>query len=240
MTRPFRGAAAASLLLFCLPILCSLAFSSPAKAAINRRMMLIGTTGKLTGTVIDARTKEPLAGASVVIEGTRLGARADADGNYTILNIQPGTYRVRVSYIGYQAATLSNVGIRADYTERADFTLNIQDVQTTEVVVTAERPIVIKDQTSSVAVVTADEIRALPVENFDQVVQIQAGVVGGRFRGGRANEVAYLVDGISVQDVFDGSKGGANTVEPAQIQELQVITGAFNAEYGQALSGVVN
>ncbi|MBC8042278.1 MAG: TonB-dependent receptor, partial [Rhizobacter sp.] len=131
-------------------------------------------------------------------------------------------------------------GIRADYTERADFALNIQDVQATVVVVTAERPIVIKDQTSSVAVVTADEIRALPVENFDQVVQIQAGVVGGRFRGGRANEVAYLVDGISVQDVFDGSKGGANTVEPAQIQELQVITGAFNAEYGQALSGVVN
>ncbi|MBC8044053.1 MAG: carboxypeptidase regulatory-like domain-containing protein, partial [Rhizobacter sp.] len=199
-----------------------------------------GTTGKIAGTVKDAKTNEPLAGASVVIEGSRLGARTDADGNYTILNVAPGKYRVRASYVGYQPQTVGNISIRADFTSRVEFDLSAEGVVAKEVSVTAERPLIIKDQTSTVAVVTAEQIRALPVENFDQVVSLQAGVVDGRFRGGRLGEVAYIVDGVAVQDVFDGGKGGARTVEPAAIQELQVITGAFNAEYGQALSGVVS
>ncbi|MBC8043983.1 MAG: TonB-dependent receptor plug domain-containing protein, partial [Rhizobacter sp.] len=99
-----------------------------------------------------------------------------------------------------------------------------------------------KDLTSSQAVVGAEEISRLPVQDVNQVVELQAGIVDGRFRGGRKGEVAYLVDGISVTDVFNGNQGRENStgVEPQAIQEIQVISGAFNAEYGQAMSGVVN
>ncbi|MFN3386485.1 MAG: TonB-dependent receptor [Candidatus Thermochlorobacter sp.] len=207
---------------------------------------VLGTTGKIVGTVIDANTKEPLIGARVVVEGTTLGANTDINGNYVILNVPPGVYKVRASYVGYQTKVVTNVRIKADYTERVDFALVLEGVGVEEIVVRAERALVIKDQTYSAAVVGAEEIQALPVEDINQVIGIQAGVVGGSFRGGRRNEVAYLVDGISVTDVFDGNfsrtfaAGASNFIDPQTIQEVQVISGAFNAEYGQAMSGIVN
>ncbi len=63
-------------------------------------------------------------------------------------------------------------------------------------------------------------------------------MVAGHFRGGRTGEVAYLIDGIPVNDVFNGSV--SVTVENNAIRQLEVISGTFNAEYGSALSGVVN
>ncbi|MEZ4761950.1 MAG: TonB-dependent receptor plug domain-containing protein [Calditrichia bacterium] len=83
----------------------------------------------------------------------------------------------------------------------------------------------------------------IPVEEFEDVLQLQAGVTrgeGGGFhiRGGRSSEVAYWVDGVSVTDAFDGSN--AVEIENNAIQSLQVISGTFNAEYGQAMSGIIN
>ncbi len=205
-----------------------------------------GTTGKIAGTVRDSKSKEPLIGASVKLEGTTLGAKTDINGNYVILNVPPGTYKARATYIGYQPKSVTNVRVKADYTERIDFDLLPEDIRADEIVVKAERPLIVKDQTFSAAIVGAEEIQALPVEDINQVIGIQAGVVGGSFRGGRRNEVAYLVDGISVTDVFDGNEGrtfaagGSNFIDPQTIQEVQVISGAFNAEYGQAMSGIVN
>jgi outer membrane receptor protein involved in Fe transport len=67
---------------------------------------------------------------------------------------------------------------------------------------------------------------------------LQAGVVEGHFRGGRTGEVKFLIDGMSVNDVFSGDE----SLEPEvnSVQEIQVLSGTFNAEYGEALSGVVN
>ena len=63
-------------------------------------------------------------------------------------------------------------------------------------------------------------------------------LVDGHFRGGRSNEVKYLIDGVPVNDVYSGQS--SLSAEINSIEEIQVITGTFNAEYGDALSGVVN
>jgi outer membrane cobalamin receptor len=206
-------------------------------------VVLAGTTGKIAGTVTDVNTGEPLIGATVTIVGTKLGAKTDLDGNYAILNVPPGVYEVRVSYVGYQNKTLKGIKVSIDLTARADFKMGAEEVQAQEVVITAERPLVIKDMTATRAAVGAEEIKALPIQNPSQVLEIQGGVVGGTVRGGRRGEVAYIVDGFAVNDVYDGNQGrGVNNigVESQAIQELELLTGGYNAEYGQAMSGVVN
>jgi len=205
--------------------------------------LFAGTTGKITGTVTDANTGEPLIGATVIVVGTKLGAKTDFDGNYVILNVPPGTYEVRATYVGYQPKVLKGIKVSVDLTSRADFKMGTEEIQAAEVVVTAERPMVIKDMTATRAAVSSEEIRSLPIQNPSQVLDIQGGVVGGTVRGGRRGEVAYIVDGFLVNDVYDGNQSrGINNmgVESQAIQELELLTGGYNAEYGQAMSGIVN
>ena len=111
-------------------------------------------------------------------------------------------------------------------------------LQTEEVVVIAERPPVDLKVTSSQATLTTEEIENLPVQDLDDVVNLQAGVVDGHFRGGRQGEVQYQVDGVSVNNAFDNSS--SLKIDRSLLQEVQVISGTFDAEYGQAMSGVVN
>ncbi len=198
-----------------------------------------GTTGKLAGRVIDQETGEPLPGVNVIVEGTTLGAATDLEGNYIVLNLPPGTYNVRAQMIGYQPVVVSNVRISIDKTTTVNFQLRRTVLELgKEVTVVAERPLVQMDLTSTEAVVGSDVIQRLPVERFEDVVNLQAGVVEGHFRGGRLGEVVYMIDGVPVNDVYSGTY--AVEVENSAIQELQVISGTFNAEYGQAMSGVVN
>jgi outer membrane receptor protein involved in Fe transport len=198
-----------------------------------------GTTGKIAGRVVDATTKEPLVGATIVVEGTRLGSAADIDGQYAIINIPPGTYTVAASLIGYHPSRVTQVRVSVDLTTTINFELRESSVALgEEITVVAERPMVQKDLTSSSAKVTAEQIKAYPVENVSALINLQAGVVEGHFRGGRSGEVLYMIDGIPVTDAYSGASGV--TAETNAIQELEVISGTFNAEYGQALSGVVN
>ncbi len=195
-------------------------------------------TGKIAGRVLDAATQEPLIGATVALTGTGSGAATDIDGYYQIIGVRPGTVSVRVSYVGYTPQTFEGLRVQIDQTTTVDVALSEETAEGQEVVVIARAPIIQRDLTSSQASVSAEEIAALPVQSFQDVVNLQAGVVEGHFRGGRTGEVAYLVDGVPVNDVYDQSF--AFQVENQAIQEVQVISGTFNAEYGQAQSGVVN
>lgn len=201
-------------------------------------ILLAGTTGKLAGKIIDADTKEPLMGANVILNGTNFGAAADMDGYYYINNIPPGTYTVTVSMVGYNKVTIEKVVIKIDLTTRLDVQLTSTAVSVGEVVITATQPLIIKDLTASSAIVSSDDIKLMPVENIHQIINLQAGVIDGHFRGGRTGEVAYLVDGISVTDAYNGGLG--IQVENNAIRQMEVISGTFNAEYGQAMSGIVN
>ncbi|MCK9407975.1 MAG: TonB-dependent receptor, partial [Bacteroidetes bacterium] len=201
-------------------------------------MLMAGTTGKIVGTVTDGKTGEPLPGVNIVLVGTSYGAVTDFEGMYLILNLQPGTYTIRASSIGYSPLNYSKVLVKSDLTTQQDFKMNEETVVGDEVVITAERPLVQKDLTSTTAVVGGDDIKQLPVTEISQVIGLQAGNVGGKIRGGRSGETAYWIDGVPVTDAYNGS--AVVDVNPSMVQELQVLSGAFNAEYGQAMSGIVN
>ncbi|MHB8852481.1 MAG: TonB-dependent receptor [Ignavibacteriaceae bacterium] len=197
-----------------------------------------GTTGKIAGKVIDSQTKEPLIGANIVIVGTSMGAASDINGDYFIINLPPGAYQIKATAIGYAPVIINNVRVSVDQTTRLDVVMGEQAVQIKGVEVTASRPIVQKDLTSTQSNISGHDINMLPVEDVQSVINLQAGVVDGHFRGGRIGEVKYLIDGVSVNDVYSGESTMEADVN--SVQELQVITGTFNAEYGEALSGVVN
>jgi outer membrane receptor for ferrienterochelin and colicin len=203
-----------------------------------------GTTGKIVGQVTDARTGDPLIGVNISLAGTYLGGTTDADGAYLLLNVPPGRYTLTFQYIGYQRVEIPDVAVSVDFTTKQNLAMKEESIELGEViVVSAERDLIRQDLTASQAEVTFEDIQTMPVEEFEDVIRMQSGVTrdeGGGFhiRGGRSSEVTFWVDGISVTDVFDGSNGVE--IENNAIQSLQVISGTFNAEYGQAMSGIIN
>ncbi len=206
---------------------------------ITGSCLFAGQTGKLSGQVTDYETGETVIGANIIIDGTFLGAAADIDGYYYINNIPPGVYTVTASAVGFRKTKIENVSISIDKTTNLDIELRSEAVELDEeVVVVAQKPLIVKDLTSTAVNVSSKEIELMPVDDVMDVVNLQAGVMDGHFRGGRQNEVAYLIDGIPVTDAYDG--GMSLEVENNSVRELEVISGTFNAEYGQAMSGIVN
>ncbi len=202
-----------------------------------------GTTGKLTGTITSELDNSPLIGANIIIENTNLGTPTDLNGDYVILNISPGNYNVTIRMIGYEVKKYENIRISIDKTTRLSAKLNIKAVEGQEIIVSATRPLIDFDKTNSEAIVTSEELEIMPIEDVSDVIKLQGGVTqdaggGIHIRGGRSSEVAYLIDGVSVTDAYDGAI--AVNIENANIQELQVISGTFNAEYGKAMSGIIN
>ena len=209
---------------------------------IMQACLFAGVTGKLVGKVIDKNTGEPLIGANVIIQGTTLGSVADREGRFIIINIPPAVYSVKVSFIGYESVLFENVKVIVDQTTQLSIDLSPKSLQVGEVVITAKSSMIHMDLTSSISVISREEIEALPVSNFTELLSLQAGVVGSgtdiHIRGGRSNETAYMIDGMLVQDPLLG--GLATNIGKDAIQEMSLLSGTFNAEYGNALSGIVN
>ena len=197
-----------------------------------------GPTGKIAGRVVEANTGLGLPGVNVVIAGTIQGGTTDADGYYHILNVKPGTYSVRASFIGFAPVTTENVRVVQDQTTTVNYSLREETLLGEELVVVAERPLVEMDRTTTTAIIDAEQLEVLPVTNVNDAINLQAGVVDGHFRGGRTGEVTYLVNGVPITNAF--SKEAAFDIEQNMVSSLQIISGVFNAEYGQATSGVVN
>ncbi len=202
-----------------------------------------GTTGKLTGRVLDAKGA-PLPGVNVVLEGTRKGAVTDPNGVYVILSIDPGEYTATASLIGYHKEHKKGIRVQADFTTTVDFKLTETAVELGELVVQAERPPVEPDKTTSKYVITAKDIEDLPiVRDVSEFVALQAGVsLDGNtiIRGGDLADAAYYVDGIRL--VNNDVRGARNFtgMNKSAIQEITVITGGMEAEYGNAQGGIIN
>ena len=206
------------------------------------QLMFAGTTGKISGKVVD-ENNQPLIGCNIVVKGTSLGAATNIKGEYFILNIPPGKYDLTASMIGYGTVTVEGTLVMVDLTAKTNFFLKPETIEGDVITVTAEKPTVRLDQTSMSAVVSSEDIENLPVTDVGDVIELQAGIVrdpngGFHVRGGRSSEVSFWVDGVATTDSYDGSSG--LEIENAGIQEVQVISGTFNAEYGQAMSGIVN
>ncbi len=205
-------------------------------------LILFAQTGKIVGTVTDARTGEPLIGANVTIEGTLLGTATDIDGNLLILNVGPGTYGLRTTYIGYQDQVIENIRASVNLTTEVNFQLREEVLESDAIVIVAERPLINKNVTNSIAIISAEDIEHLPLRSVRSIVSQQAGIVnqGGDLyiRGSRLDEVAFYMDGVLVNEMVFG--GATTWAINNAIEEIQIQVGGYSAEYGGANGGIIS
>ncbi|HZY10982.1 MAG TPA: TonB-dependent receptor, partial [Bacteroidota bacterium] len=213
---------------------------------INVPSTLSQTTSKGTikGKVVDAKTNESLPSVNVTVKGTYYGAVTDLDGHFTISGVSPATYTVEVSLIGYKP--IQYTGFKVSPGEVVSLDVKLEETVLSlgqEIVIVGEKPLFNIEETQSSRSITSEDIKAAAVQSVTDIVSLQTGVVQAdneiHIRGGRTYENAYLLDGVSVQDPLAGTGFGLQ-LSPAAIQEAEVITGGYNAEYGQATSGIVN
>ncbi len=198
-----------------------------------------GFTGILEGRILDKGTGEPLPGVNVVLVGTLLGAVTDMEGNYYIQNIRAGEYEVRFTILGYNPVHMKKVTILPDLRTRVDLELEEAPLEVDAIEIIAEKPLIQKDQPSTSFSIGELKIEKLPISKFQDVLGLQPGTTfEGNVRGGKTTEVVYYVDGLPVQDVIGGGLG--TSLPRSSISGVTVYTGGFEAEYGNALSGVVN
>jgi outer membrane receptor protein involved in Fe transport len=205
-----------------------------------------GTTGKIAGVVVDKATGEPLIGASIMIEGTKMGNMSMVDGSYFILNVPPGTYDITARLIGYQPVKVTGVLVKVDVTTEVNFDLAASAVEVEAITVIGERAVIQKDITANVRNIQTEQIEKMPVKQIEEILRTQVGFVTRNneihVRGGRAGEVLYIVDGVETRDPLGGLglvKGGMN-VTASNIEEIDILKGGFDAEYGNVQSAAVN
>lgn len=203
-------------------------------------LILAQENGKLSGRITDANNKEPLYGVNIIIKGTSLGAAAELNGSYFILNIPPGSYTVSASLVGYQTVTQEKVIILNGKTTKLDFALSESSVQLEgEVVITAKTPDIVKDKTSSSENIRTEDVLETPgIRSLEDVVALSPDVIDGHFRGGRDGEEMYNLQGMGIVNPLNS--GVAFSPIVSAIEEVEVITSGFSAQYGNAQSGVVN
>lgn len=204
--------------------------------------LFAATTGKLAGKVTDDKG-EPVPFANVILEGKEIGTQTDAKGTYVIINIPPGSYDIVCMRTGFQSQKITGVTINLDLTTIQNFILSKDIVQIEGFTITeAAIEMVQPSKTGSGRTITTRDMEDVAVNDLQGVIAIQAGVTSTNgelhIRGGRSNEVAYTVDGMSVSDPVDG--GAALTVDMDAVEITDVKTGGFTAEYGNAQSGIVN
>ena len=215
-------------------------------------------TGKLTGSVTDASTGAPLAGVQVFLDGTGRGALTQENGRYFIINVLPGTYTLVAEIIGFASERRSNVTIQIDVTSQQNFALSPEAVALGEIVVSTSRtPLVPTAQTGSVDMISKEQIEALPVTDIIGVLELtqgflnvpqdnttvvsyaqqRQGVTSLRLRGGRGAETMFQIDGIPINNFVLG--GPALDITNKAIEQVAVFKGQMDAQYGNALSGVI-
>ena len=195
-------------------------------------------TGKISGQVVSAESGEPIPGANVVIVGTQQGTSTNPEGQYTILNVSPGTYDLRASFVGYETQTIQGIEVNIDLTTTVNFELPEETVGLEGVTVTAGQRVVKEDISASRVDVSAEDIENLPVSDVESVVGLQAGVQGLQIRGSEADEADIRIDGASLSSGRDSNPYSGFSY--TSVQTVQVQSGGFNAEYGNIRSGVVN
>jgi outer membrane receptor protein involved in Fe transport len=200
--------------------------------------------GSIQGNVTDAATNEGLVGVNVLIKGTYYGATTDMDGKFEVKNVSPGQYTLSFRLLGYKEVEHTGVTVK----EGQATTVNAKLEETAlslgqEVVVVGEKPMMDPAETQSTRTISEKDIQVSAVQNVKDVVAQQVGIVASdneiHIRGGRSYENAYLLDGINIQDPLAGTGFGLQLSSNA-LSQMEVITGGYNAEYGQATSGIIN
>lgn len=198
--------------------------------------------GDIAGSVRDAESGKPLPYASVLIEGTSWGAMSLEDGTFLVRNVPAGVYQLRVEMMGFATQTIPQVAVTTGGTARVTISLKEEIVATLATVdVVGQKPKIDKKSTTVKHTRTSEELGDLPVDDFTEAIGLNAGVItrGGElhFRGGRAGEVQFQVDGMPVRDPL---VGGGLSLAMLAVETSEVMLGGLDAKYGNAQSGVVN
>ncbi|MEW5798864.1 MAG: TonB-dependent receptor [Bacteroidota bacterium] len=210
-------------------------------------------TGILAGTVINSITKEPIVGASVLLQGTAIGAATDIDGNFSLDNVPIGTYNLRVSVLGFETKIKTDVVVAVGKQMRMTIELTEALLEFESVTVTGEYFTKSPEAPMSVQTLGAEEIRRLPgafedvvraISILPGVAQVQAGRNDLIVRGGAPSENLFVIDNIEVANInhfgTQGASGGPlSYVNLDFVNEISFKTGGFGARYGDKLSSVL-
>ncbi|MBP6672277.1 MAG: carboxypeptidase-like regulatory domain-containing protein, partial [Bacteroidetes bacterium] len=210
-------------------------------------------TGKIVGHVKNYATKEAVVSATVVIQGTTLGAATDLDGNFVINNVPVGTYVLRASALGFQTKVRTDVVVAVGKPADIHFELMESSVELEGVTVTTEYFQKSPDAPISVQTLGAEEIRRLPggLEDVVRAISILPGVAqvqNGRndliVRGGAPSENLFVIDNIEVANInhfgTQGASGGPlSFINLDFVDQTSFKTGGFGAKYGDKLSSVL-
>ena len=199
-------------------------------------VLFAGTTGKLAGKVTDKKGN-PIPYANITImDGETLiaGMMTKENGQYFIINITPGIYNIFCLRNGFRTQKSPNVKISIDITEMQNFIMPQQAIEIEGFdVVEKKNEMIQPTRTQSGRTISAAEMENIAVTQIEDVIAMQAGITlnNGEIhvRGGRSNELAYTVDGMSVSDPVDG--GAALTIDTDAIANMDVMTGGLTAEY---------
>ncbi len=206
--------------------------------------LLMGANfGRISGRVVEKESGDPIMGANIIVEGANLGAASDQDGNYLIVQIPPGKYNIRCQFIGYTPVVVEDVTVTSNRISFVNFEMTPKTLDMEEVVVTAQKKAIDKDLTATTRSVQTAEIEEMPTTTITDVIRTQPGVVsagGLHFRGGRSGEVVYMVDGVPMVNPLSTEINSSEMINKGAIAEMQMISGTYSAEYGNAMSGVIN
>ena len=197
-----------------------------------------GITGKISGRIIDSQNQKGLTGVNVIIENTSLGAATDVEGFYTILHVPPGIRALKASLIGYTNINVSNIFVVIEQTTTINIEMGSEILGLSEVTVVAKRPLINRDVSNSQMNMSAKTIETIPVMDVTEIIGLQAGVRGLSIRGGSSSQTTFILDGMVLND--ERSNVPYTAVSLGSITEIQIQSGGFNAEYGNARSGIIN
>ncbi len=215
------------------------------------------TTGAVTGRVTDAQGLA-IPGATVTLTGPQ-GAKSfttDADGRYRAALLVPGTYTVRAELQGFKTTEQKGVAVRLGQTIELSLAMQVGGVAET-VEVTASSPIVDTRSTTVGSVIDSQMLADIPVgRRFSDALYVAPGVTGSgsagvanpSMAGGSGLDNTYVVDGVNITNAGYGALGSYSIVFGSLgngtpydfVKEVQVKTGGYEAEFGQAIGGVVN
>jgi hypothetical protein len=200
------------------------------------------TASSIVGRVLAAGTTDPVAGVTVSVVGTTLSAQTGADGRFLIGNVPAGERSVRAERIGYRPVVVEQVLVPLGRPAVVPISLEPDPVPVAGVSVDARRVRLIEPEVSTTRqVVLGREVRDLPVDRVEEVVELTPGVSGGHFRGGRIGQEVLVLDGLELKNPLEASRTGSGLeLPPSALEQVEVLTGGLGASTGSALSGVIS
>jgi outer membrane receptor for ferrienterochelin and colicin len=228
------------------PLSPSRRFASLFAVMVLAMSVMGADSGKIKGRIVDAESGEPVIGANIVVLESmpRKGASTDLDGKFYIFQVPIGSYDVEVSFVGYHKITVTEVMVTRDLnTELGAVQLTPSSMKLETVTFVAQKKQIKLDQAGQTLTVTSEDIQRAAVSDATEIIAKMPGFKiddEGKLhaRGGRDTETKFVINGIDARDPLVGGQSFVN-LDVANIEHLDVLSGGFGPEYGQAQAAVI-